>query len=120
MRAVVLAGSNERVEHLNAMLWTYDPDSFLPHGASSDGMIEDQPIFLTAQEENPNGAKVLVLVDGGAVAFARQFERCLDLFDGSDAEAVGRARDRWKEAKAAGFDVTYWQQNDQGRWEKTA
>jgi DNA polymerase-3 subunit chi len=47
LRAVVLAGSEERVERLNALLWTYDDGSFLPHGARSDGNLADQPVYLT-------------------------------------------------------------------------
>ncbi|MSO65998.1 MAG: DNA polymerase III subunit chi [Alphaproteobacteria bacterium] len=120
LHAVVLAGSNERVEFLNALLWTYDPGSFLPHGSDADGDTGEQPIYLTTKEENPNQATVLVLVDGGGVDFAKGFDRCLDVFDGNDPAAVAGARERWKVARAAGFEVTYWQQSEQGRWEKVA
>ena len=33
---------------------------------------------------------------------------------------VDAARTRWSEAKAQGFDVTYWQPDEQGRWVKKA
>ncbi len=36
-RAVVMTGSAERVDALNAALWTYEAASFLPHGAARDG-----------------------------------------------------------------------------------
>ena len=118
MQAVVLAGSAERVEHLNDVLWTYDAGSFLPHGSADDGSPERQPVYLTTSEENPNGAGFLCLVDGGQPAFLGSFQRVLDLFDGNDERAVEAARTRWKAAKAAGFEVTYWKQSDAGRWEK--
>jgi len=118
LRALVLAGSKERADYLNGLLWTYDPGSFLPHGTVADGARADQPVFLTEQEENPNGATVLVAVDGANAAFVASFERCLDLFDGNDAEAVASARARWKDYVAAGFAVTYWQQTERGGWEK--
>ncbi len=118
MRAVVLAGSVERVEALNARLWTGRNDGFLPHGSARDGFAEDQPIFLTSTEENPNGAALLVLVDGVRASYIGEFERCLDLFDGKDEAAVAAARERWQAAKAAGHDVTYWQQSPSGRWER--
>ena len=60
-RAVVVAGSEERVEHLNALLWTYDDRGFLPHGSARDGFAAEQPVYLTTEEENPNAATVLVL-----------------------------------------------------------
>ena len=116
-RAVVLTGSAERAEALNALLWTYDPGSFLPHGTARDGNPGEQPIWLTPQDENPNGATVLVLVDGMVSEQLATYERCLDLFDGNDPEAVAAARDRWRTAKQAGHTLTYWQQTDQGGWQ---
>ncbi|MCS5608435.1 MAG: DNA polymerase III subunit chi, partial [Alphaproteobacteria bacterium] len=65
-RAIVLTGSKERAEDLNAALWTYEERSWLPHGSAGDGSPETQPIYLTAEEENPNGADILVAVDGRA------------------------------------------------------
>ncbi len=116
MRAVVLAGSEERVEALNAALWTYEQRSFLPHGSARDGFAEEQPVYLAAAEENPNGATLLILVDGMEAAALSDYERCLDLFDGNDPDAVAAARERWTKAKEAGHGVTYWQQDEQGRW----
>ena len=118
MRAVVVSGSAERVEALNAALWTYEQLSFLPHGSTKDGQAEEQPIWLTTEDENPNGATVLVLTDGVSSAKVGAFARCLDMFDGRDPEAVAAARERWKAMKAAGHTLAYWQQNEAGGWEK--
>jgi DNA polymerase-3 subunit chi len=117
-RAVVIAGSDERVAVLNAALWTYDQDSFLPHGTAREGEAARQPVWLTAEDENPNGAQIVVLTDGATVAEMAAFERCLDMFDGNDPAAVAAARDRWRAAKAAGHALTYWQQTDRGGWAK--
>jgi DNA polymerase-3 subunit chi len=131
MRAVVVAGSEQRLLALDSHLWTYRPDSFLAHGTVADGYPADQPIWLTLTVENPNGASVLFLLDGmtiddplaptggegkgeGAIS---QFTLCCDLFDGNDEEAVAAARARWKTLRDAGHDLTYWQQTDKG-WEK--
>jgi DNA polymerase III subunit chi len=115
-RAVVLAGSEERAEALNVVLWTYHPASWLPHGTRADGYADRQPIYLTHEEENPNGARVLVLVDGADPAFVGDFERCLDMFDGNDPDAVEAARERWRARKQAGFALSYFQQDSAGRW----
>lgn len=118
-RIVVRAASTERVEHLNALLWTYDEASFLPHGSARDGHPESQPIWLTERDENPNAATLLFLVDGVQAADVSSFARCADMFDGNDEAAVAAARERWRRAKAAGHQLTYWQQTDRG-WEKQA
>ncbi len=117
-RAVVLAGSKERVEALNAALWTHDANSFLPHGAAADGSREEQPVYLTFEEENPAGAGVLVVVDGVMPTYVGGFERCLDLFDGNDTQAVEAARGRWRAYKDDGHEVTYWQQSPAGKWQR--
>jgi len=119
-RAVVLAGSAERVDALNQLLWTYDPASFLPHGTRRDGAAEEQPVWLTAEDENPNGATVLFQLDGAASDRPEAYDLVCDLFDGNDDEAVMAARDRWKRCKAAGHALTYWQETERGAWEKKA
>jgi DNA polymerase-3 subunit chi len=116
-RVVVMAGSAERVDHLDALLWTYDEASFLPHGTARDGGAERQPVWLTTGDENPNGATMLVLVDGARSARLDGYARCCDVFDGNDDAAVTAARPRRREAKAAGHRLIYWEQS-QGKWEK--
>jgi DNA polymerase III subunit chi len=118
-RVLVVAGSAERVAHLDAVLWTYDDASFLPHGSSRDGQAERQPVLLSESEENANAADMLVLTDGAASSRLADYRRCLDLFDGNDEAAVAAARERWQAAKAAGHTLTYWQQTVTG-WAKKA
>ena len=117
-RAVVRAGSEERVEALNAWLWTYGDRTFLPHGSAKDGYPAEQPVWLTVAEENPNGAQVLFLTDGTASTQLEAFDLCADLFDGNDEAAVTAARARWTACKEAGHAVTYWRQTERGGWEQ--
>jgi DNA polymerase III subunit chi len=120
-RVIVQAASEERVEALDAHLWTYRDDSFLPHGTWREGEAPEQPILLTVNDDNPNGAGVRFLIDGAPVpADAAAYQRIVLLFDGEDVDAVAAARQRWSEAKAQGFDVTYWQPDEQGRWQRKA
>jgi DNA polymerase III subunit chi len=116
-RVVLMAGSLERVDHLDTLLWTYGEESFLPHGSAKDGSPAQQPIWLTVADENPNGADMLVLVDAVVSANLAGFKRVLDVFDGNDEEAVASARARWQRAKAEGHALTYWRQTEKG-WEK--
>jgi len=119
-RAIVMLGSAERVEHLNAHLWTYNDRGFLPHGSSNDGAAELQPIWLTDGEDNPNGAKVLFLADGGITDAVDDYDLVCTLFDGRDADAVAQARERWRAYQGHDHELTYWQQTDRGGWEKKA
>jgi DNA polymerase-3 subunit chi len=119
-RAVVQAGSDERVEALDTLLWTYREETFLPHGTRRDGNQAMQPVYLTTEEDNPNGATVRFLVDGAEAHDLTAYARVVYLFEGRDTAAVARAREQWQTAKTAGCEVTYWQQSPEGRWEKKA
>ena len=119
-RAVVMLGSPERVDALNTHLWTYDPESFLPHGSARDGDAGRQPVWLTHLDENPNGARFLFLADRARSDRVADFARCFEIFDGRDEAAVAESRERWKAYKAAGHAVAYFQQTAAGGWEKKA
>jgi DNA polymerase-3 subunit chi len=118
-RIVVRAASSERIEHLSALLWTWDEASFLAHGSARDGNPASQPIWLSDAEDNPNDAAMLVLLDGVEAEDLASFARCADFFDGNDDAAVAAARERWRRAAASGHTLTYWQQTAAG-WEKKA
>ena len=115
LRAVVRVGSEARLESLNAALWTYRQESFLPHGGPADGQAAAQPVYLTPGDDVPNEATLLVLCDGVAAADVDAFDRCADMFDGHEA-AVAAARSRWQALKDQGYPLTYWQQTDDGKW----
>jgi len=118
-RVVVRASSEDRVDALDAHLWTYSDDSFLPHGTEREANAGEQPILLTIGDHNPNGASVRFLIDGAPLpSDAGSYERVVLLFDGGDPDAVEAARERWTAAKGLGFDVTYWQTDERGRWQR--
>jgi DNA polymerase III subunit chi len=124
-RALVRTGSEERARALDAHLWTYTEESFLPHGLASDPQADAQPVLIGADAPRVNGANALFLVDGAgpgdwAGLAADGYERTLLIFDGRDPEALTAARDHWKSAKAAGVSAQYWQQSATGKWEKKA
>jgi DNA polymerase III subunit chi len=120
-RVVVQASSEERIDALDARLWTYRDDSFLPHGTFREPTAARQPVLLTVHDDNPNSANVRFLIERAAFPEdAARYERVVVLFDGEDEDAVAEARQRWQAAKEHGFAVTYWQADDTGRWQRRA
>ena len=120
-RVLLRCGSEAGMASLDELLWTYSEASFLPHGTARAGHAGLQPIYLTLGDENPNGANVLMLVDGARAAPAEigGFERTCLLFDGNDERAVEAARADWRAVKAAALPAKYWAQ-EQGRWVQKA
>jgi DNA polymerase-3 subunit chi len=120
-RVIVQGASEERIDALDAHLWTYRDDGFMPHGTWREPEAAMQPVLLTVNEGNPNAATVRFLIDGAPVpADAADYARIVLLIDGEDEAAVAAARERWGEAKAKGFEATYWQPDENGRWVKKA
>lgn len=119
-KIMVKVGTSERVAYLNTLLWTYDEESFLPHGTKSDGNADRQPIWLTDGNDNPNNAEMLFLVDGADYDIVKlsDFDRVFYIFDGNNNEALSHAREFWKASKEAGLECFYWQQNEQGKWQQ--
>ncbi|MGN6582942.1 MAG: DNA polymerase III subunit chi [Rhizobiaceae bacterium] len=119
-RAVVQTAGEERRDALDLALWTYRDESFLAHGTDREPFPEEQPVFLTAGDANPNGSTIRFLVDGAVPASLEGYERIVFMFDGSDETQLATAREQWKIVKASGSDVTYWQQTPERRWERKA
>lgn len=122
LKSVLWVSTEEDLETYNKYLWTFGSQSFLPHGAKGgskeDGPAERQPLYLSTEMENPNDATVLAELTGEEVTDFGAFKRCLDIFNGHDDDAVTKARNRWKSYKAKGYTLTYWKQDDTGKWSK--
>lgn len=116
----ILVGTEERVEFINSLLWTYNEESFLPHGSKKDGFAEEQPIFISADEKNENHAEILILIDGALpdVQYLTNYERVLNIFDGKSETSLNSAREYWKEIKSLGGELHYWQQKDNGSFDQ--
>ncbi|MDE3176321.1 MAG: DNA polymerase III subunit chi [Pseudomonadota bacterium] len=117
-RIVVQTADEAARDALNEKLWTFRDDSFLPHGTAGDGDPATQPIFLTATDENPNGARLRVVLNPAEAArfVADAAAQVIVLFDARDEETMAAARLAWKALSGAGADVSYWREGDEGEW----
>ncbi len=119
-RVVVQTGTAERRDALDTHLWTYREESFLPHGTDEQPNATDQPVLLTNGPDNANAATVRFLVDGAVPPPLDGYDRVIFMFDGHDQPELDAAREHWKRLKGEGHQLTYWQQNNDGRWVKKA
>ena len=123
--ALVRMVDNKEVERMNEHLWTYRPHSFLPHStekesAKNKSAPEDQPVWITAQNDNSNNADLLVLTQNQTEDDLSGYKLCCEMLDGRHQESVEAARARWKIYQDQGHEGTYWHQNENGAWKKKA
>lgn len=116
-RAVIETSSAERAAAIDVLLWTFRDDAFLPHAIAGDDTDPDQPVLIALDEGNANSANVRFYVDRKVPRTAEGYERIVYMFSGHDPDAVTEARVAWK-GLLAGNTLTYWQQDDGGRWVK--
>ena len=107
-RLVIVAEDDKILTRIDALLWSYKPESFLPHGRG-----EDQPILLTA-DAGDAAAQNIALIDGqwrdGALTFARAFY----FFD---SQSIDSARTAWRGlADRSEVERHYWKQDEAGKW----
>ena len=117
-RLLVVATEETQLTQLDKLLWTYAPDSFLPHAVIGGEDDADQPILLAPDVNAANRARNVLLADGIWRDDALDFDRAFHLFD---EDAIKPARVAWKAlADREGVERRYWKQNDAGRWEQAA
>jgi DNA polymerase III subunit chi len=119
-RVTIQTDDDGRVSALDDVLWTFAEDSFLAHGTAREPDAATQPVLLMTGTDNPNGSTVRVILDGAPSPDLSGYERAMILFDGNDPDQIAAERQRWRALKDAGHAVTYWQQDEGGRWVKRA
>jgi DNA polymerase III subunit chi len=74
-RLVIVAEDEKLLTRIDALLWSYKPESFLPHGREGD-----QPILLSA-DAGGSSAQNVALIDGHWRDAALSFGRAFYFFD---------------------------------------
>lgn len=119
MRVVIHLADKAQVKDLDNWLWAYKPESFLPHGCDGDPEPSEHPIWLTTTHDNPNKADLVIVADAlpweGTMDGIKM--RC-EFFDGTNEAIVSSARKNWAQFQKEDYELSYWQQDDQGRWQQ--
>ncbi len=96
--------NKERLDALDALLWTAEPTGFLPHVRAEDPNAAETPIVLS-DNLSALSADVLLLLDDQLppdweTAFER-FDRIIDVVSTDETELLA-SRERWRAYKRAG------------------
>jgi DNA polymerase-3 subunit chi len=117
-RAVIVFPDEQKMDEMNLYLWSFSTKTVIPHGSSKDEFKEEQPVYLTVSNDNPNGASIVVVPVTMDYDKLNEFEKCLFIFDGNDENELSLAREKWKRFKEADYSLTYWKQDIKGAWQK--
>ena len=99
---LVLASSPDEAEALDARLWDFDPDAFVPHQLAGDEDDALTPVLIVPPgAATPDRPLVINLREACAPGL---FDRVLEVVAADTAQRAG-SRERWKTYKAAGFTL---------------
>ncbi|MBV7257043.1 DNA polymerase III subunit chi [Pacificimonas sp. WHA3] len=119
-RVLVHIGDPAQADAVDDVLWTFDQDSFLPHGIAGTEHDSEQPLLIADSFEGANAADLAIAMAGRLPGEEAGFRRVLFLFDGNDEDVVTAARQHWKAlSDRDGVAIAYWAQGERG-WEKRA
>lgn len=110
----------EKLAQIDEFLWTFRDEAFLPHGRDDEPMEALQPILLSATKDSAEGFDAVFLIDGAKIEDMAQASRAMVMINGRSQEDIQRERGRWKALKDAGANISYYQQDERGRWLKKA
>ena len=100
---LVLARDAAQAEAIDDLMWSFDPDEYLPHQiAGMDEGDDDTPILIATPDMDIPARPMLINLRDGAPNGS--FDRVLEVVP-ADPSARGPLRERWKHYQALGFDV---------------
>ncbi|SKA20341.1 DNA polymerase III subunit chi [Novilysobacter spongiicola] len=101
--SLVLARDAAQAEKLDDLLWSFDPDAFIPHQIAGADLDEEEADVLIAPPDADVPLRPLVINLRDA-AVEGEFERVLEVVPADDS-ARGPLRERWKQYQARGFQL---------------
>jgi DNA polymerase-3 subunit chi len=111
-RVMIFASDNERAVALDRMLWILRQESFVPHRIFEPGeQIEEAdaevPVGIVTTEENPIGARVLIVDGHCSLDFACGFDMTHEFVDHSSPDRTETCRERFRDYRARQIPVRH-------------
>lgn len=106
-RLVLLTSGRAQLDELDAALWTFSEQDFLPHVMAGDGLAEQTPVILTDNEaaELPHH-QILINVSGKTPTNFARFERMLEIISSDETEKLA-GRERYRFYQQRGYPLTH-------------
>ena len=103
-RVLVMVQDDNQGVTLDRFMWIWKKGAFLPH-VYQNGSVEchDEPVVIVAEEENPNGAQVLLMGAPCSMEFMRHFRHVVDFAEAFDEDRLEVSRERFKVYRQHGF-----------------
>ena len=99
------AAGEEQARLLDERLWTFRPESFVPHALAGSDEAEASPVVIGHGADPDGPHDVLINLAGEVPPFFSRYERVIEIVD-HDAEQKLRARDHYRFYRDRGYPLT--------------
>ena len=107
-RVQVAAANKEQARRLDNLLWTFRPDSFVPHrileGRDDD---PDVPVVITIGDAQILGNRHLLMLDYHRLEAVSQFAHAIHFVVIDNEERLAASRQYWVQLRDAGFALRH-------------
>lgn len=102
-RVFIFTGSQQQAHQIDELLWSFDPDSFVPHNLIGEGPDNGSPVEISWQAPT-NRRNVLINLSSTVPDFAQHFAHIVD-FVPHEEQLKQLARERFKMYRKLGFQI---------------
>ncbi len=104
----VIAADTHQADRLDELLWTFRPDSFIPHGLAKGEKDEiAPPVVITSEEEKLPGYETLLMMEYCQARTLLKFAQAIHLIVVDNQKRLDASRDYWTKLKEAGFSLRH-------------
>lgn len=102
-RVFVHCNHQQDAEHLDELLWTFKPDSFIPHHLQGEGPEPPPPIQIGHTTEPRGFSDILLNLSNNVPHFYTRFQRIIEIV-AAEEEAKSISRDHFRCYRQAGIE----------------
>lgn len=105
LATLVLARDSAQAEELDDLLWSFNPDAFIPHQIAGSDEDEEEAVVLIAAPGQEASAPRPLVINLRDAAWMQPCDRVLEVVP-DDPSAREPLRERWRQYKAAGYALS--------------
>lgn len=107
-RVCILADTPDAAQEIDQLLWSFTPESFLPHALADDPAAATLPVLIAHGNAAPAGTTCILNL-GSEAPLNQPTLNAIAEFVANDADAKARSRARWNLYKQLGYELQHHQ-----------
>ena len=104
-RVFIYTRDQAQAHEVDELLWSFEPDSFVPHNLTGEGPTNGSPVEISWQPPR-NRRPILINLTDTVPVFANQYSFIVDFVPENESLKT-LARERYKHFKQLGFQVKH-------------